>query len=321
MGQMMSLYLLGFMVVASICLVTYSLWPKSSDKDEAIKRRMMGKSGRDAVAEIRQQAKVSVAKQMMKKVAPLAVRPVMPKNAQDISKIRMKLASAGFRDDHTVTMFLASKTVIAILVALVLGIYVVMKGDTIGHGLGLAVFGAALGFMAPNLWLMMAASKRGEQIRYGIPDSLDLMVISVEAGLALDAAIQRVGDEMRAVHPMLAEELQIVTLESQMGIPRAEALTNLASRTAVPELRSLVAIINQAERFGTSIARALRSQADAMRVKRRQAAEERAQKTTVKLMAPLILFIFPAILVVLAGPAALKVIATLSGNPAVLGGG
>jgi tight adherence protein C len=117
------------------------------------------------------------------------------------------------------------------------------------------------------------------------------------------------------VHPTLAEELQLVTLESQMGIPRSEALANLAVRTGLDEVRSLTAIINQAERFGTSIAKALRNQSDALRTKRRQAAEERAQKTTVKLMAPLILFIFPAILVVLAGPAALKMIEALGNTP------
>ena len=111
---------------------------------------------------------------------------------------------------------------------------------------------------------------------------------------------------MHNVHPILAEELQLVTLESQMGIPRAEALTNLSVRSGLDEVRSLIAIINQAERFGTSIARALRNQSEALRVKRRQAAEEAAQKTTVKLMVPLILFIFPAIFVVLAGPAALR---------------
>jgi len=140
----------------------------------------------------------------------------------------------------------------------------------------------------------------------------------VESGLGLDAAFQRVGDEMRRVHPALAEELQIVTLESQMGIPRSEALVNFTSRTGIDETKSLVAIVNQAERFGTSIARALRNQSEALRVKRRQAAEERAQQTTVKLMAPLILFIFPAILVVLAGPAALKMMESLKNTPGLL---
>ena len=142
-----------------------------------------------------------------------------------------------------------------------------------------------------------------------------MLVVSVESGLALDAALKRVGDEMMPVHPELSEELRIATMESQMGIPRAEALQNMADRTALAELRSLVSMIIQAEKFGTSVASALRNQAESLRVKRHQQAEERAQKTAVKLMIPLVLFIFPAMGVVLAGPAALKMLEALKNNP------
>ena len=171
---------------------------------------------------------------------------------------------------------------------------------------GFVLIGAAVGFMLPNTWLGMAVSKRQGQIRQALPDCLDLMVISVESGLGLDAAMQRVSDEMHRVHPTLAGEFQLVTRETQMGIPRSESMTNCSKRTGVEEVQSLVAIINQAERFGSSVARALRNQSAALRVKRRQAAEEKAQKTAVKLMAPLIMFIFPAIMVVIGGPAMLK---------------
>lgn len=317
----MSLFLLAGMVLASFGLVTYALWPQKQTEEDTVKRRVAGRSRAADLGEIRKRARESVTRRVVTNLAPLAMRPVMPKNQEEMSKLRIKLASAGFRRDNAVTVFLGSKTMIAVLAGVLAGLYVWTRGDTFGHGVGSVVFAMGAGFMAPNLWLSMAASKRAESIRNGIPDALDLMVISVESGLALDAAIQRVGDEMRQVHPILAEELQIVTLESQMGIPRGEALANMASRTGVAEMRSLVAIINQAERFGTSIARALRTQADTLRTRRRQAAEERAQKTTVKLMAPLILFIFPAILVVLAGPAALKMIQTLQNNPAVMGKG
>jgi len=184
--------------------------------------------------------------------------------------------------------------------------YCWMKGPPLSTTIGIVLSAAGFGFLAPELWLKMAIGKRSDFIRKGLPDTLDMLVISVESGLGLDAAFQRVGDEMNKVHPILSEELQLVTMESQMGIPRSEALENFATRTGVDEARSLVGVVNQAERFGTSIAQALRRQSSALRVKRRQAAEEKAQKTTVKLMAPLILFIFPAILVVLAGPAALK---------------
>jgi len=193
-----------------------------------------------------------------------------------------------------------------------------MRGTPLPTAAGIVMCAIGAGFLAPNLWLGSAISKRVDAVRQGLPDTLDMLVISVESGLGLDAAFQRVGDEMKHVHPVLAEELQLVTLESQMGIARSEALRNLTIRMGLDEVKSLVAIINQAERFGTSIARALRNQSDALRTKRRQAAEERAQKTTVKLMLPLILFIFPAMLVVLAGPAALRVLDTLTTTPGLM---
>jgi tight adherence protein C len=310
-----SLYLLGGLIIFSCALITYSLWPKGADDDDAIKRRMTGRRGQESLSEIRKKAKDSVTKRMLDTVAPLAIRPVMMNNAEQMSKLRMRLAAGGYRGDGTTTTFLASKTVVAVLLGLACAAFVWAKGFPVPTSVGAVLVAVGLGFLLPDLWLSSAVSSRQEKIRHSLPDTLDLLVISVESGLGLDAALQRVGDEMRYVHPILSEEFQIVTLEAQMGIPRAEALSNLSTRTGVEEVRSLVAIVNQAERFGTSIAKALRNQSDALRVKRRQAAEERAQKTTVKLMAPLILFIFPAILVVLAGPAALKLIDTLKNTP------
>ncbi|UCD28716.1 MAG: type II secretion system F family protein [Planctomycetota bacterium] len=144
-------------------------------------------------------------------------------------------------------------------------------------------------------------------------------MVSVEAGLALDAGLQRVSEEMHAVHKELSEEMQIATLETQMGVPRAEALENMARRTGVSEMQALIAVITQAERFGTSVAKALRIQAETLRNKRRLKAEERAQKTAVKLMLPLILFIFPSIFVVLVGPAGLKIAKIFSAGGALSG--
>lgn len=314
----MTLYLLGAMVVASIALVIYALWPKSNEESDTIKRRISGRKAQSQVAAVRERAKESVAKRVMQTVAPIAVRPSMKHNAEGMSKLRMRLATAGFRSENMPTSFLASKTVVAVCFGAAATAFCLAKGFSLANMVGIILIAAGVGFLAPDFWLSSAISKRKEQIRNGLADILDMLVISVEAGLGLDAAFQRVGEEMKDVHGVLAEELQLVTLESQMGIPRSEALSNLSTRTGLDEVRSLVAIINQAERFGTSIARALRNQSDALRIKRRQAAEERAQKTTVKLMAPLILFIFPAILVVLAGPAALKMIETLSNTPGLL---
>jgi tight adherence protein C len=306
------------MVVASIVLIIYSVWPSKGDETDTVKRRMSGRRAQDNLADLRKQAKDSVAKKVVDSVAPIAVRSATRADAAQMSKLRMKLSNAGYRDDSAVTTFLASKSIAAALGGIGAAAYVWANGTPIHNAIGIVMIGAGLGFLAPELWLSSARQKRAECVRRGLPDTLDMLVISVESGLGLDAAFQRVGDEMNKVHPVVAEELQLVTLESQMGIPRSEALSNFATRAGIDEARSLVAIVNQAERFGTSIARALRNQSDALRLKRRQAAEEKAQKTTVKLMAPLILFIFPAILVVLAGPAALKMIEALSNTPGLL---
>ncbi|MFQ5496201.1 MAG: type II secretion system F family protein [Phycisphaerae bacterium] len=314
-----TIILIGIMGLASIAFLLYALLPSKEQEQQTIQRRMLGKSSEEDTTVIQQKARESVTAKMMEKVAPIAMRPVMPKNSAEMSRLRIKLAAAGYRKDTAPTIFLTSKTVVGVCAGLAVGLYMFSRQAEVQQMVGMSVFAAAVGFLAPNMWLTAAMRKRGELIRNGLPDSLDLLVITVEAGLALDAALQRVGDEMRNVHADLSEEFQIATREVQMGIPRGEALENVAERTQLPEMRSLVAIVNQAEKFGTSVAKALRHQADALRVKRRQAAEERAQKTAVKLMAPLILFIFPAIFVVLAGPAALKMIEMAKNNDQLFG--
>lgn len=302
-----TIYFVAILVVVSIGLIVFAMLPKGKSDDDIVKRRIKGQSSRGEGPEFDlAYPRESVTRKVMKTVAPIAVRPAMITNPEQMSKLRAKLAAAGFRADNATTMFLASKTVIAVCAALAGLSIALSKGLSMQHSVGLVMTLTGLGFLAPNLWLSSAMKKRSNQIRLGLPDVLDLLVICVESGLGLDGAFQRVSDEMRPVHPTLSEELTIVTLESQMGVPRSEALGNLTKRSTLSELKSMVAIINQAERFGTSIARALRTQSDTLRTKRRQEAEERAQKTTVKLMAPLIMFIFPAIFVVLGGPAGLK---------------
>lgn len=251
----------------------------------------------------------------MEKVAPYAIRPVMPKNDQEMTYLRQRLAQAGYRHESATRYFLASKTILGLLFAGMAVMAAWGGGYQASHLFGLGATLGGLGFMFPNLWLMLGRSQRMEKIRNGLPDSLDLLVVSVEAGLGLDAGLLRVSDEMRNVHPELSEEMQIATLETQMGVPRAESLQHMSDRAGIEEMRSLVAVITQAEKFGTSVAKALRVQADSLRVKRRLKAEERAQKTTVKLMLPLVLFIFPSIFVVLLGPAVLKIKDAFTSGP------
>jgi tight adherence protein C len=311
---------LAVLIVLALVLVIYSLLPKKRDDRDVVKRRLAGRRGTDEEAEIRARARASAADDLVKKATPVLSRIIMPTSDQEQTNLRVKLANAGYRQPQAQTLFLASKSIVAV-VGIVLGVVAgIASGLSPAMIAGAGAFGAGAGMMLPGLWLSMAASGRKAKVRDGLPDSLDLLVVSVEAGLALDAAFKRVGEEMAAVHPELSEELRIATMESQMGLPRNEALSNMARRTGLDEVRSLVTVIVQAEKFGTSVARALRNQAESLRTKRRQKAEEKAQKTAVKLMIPLVMFIFPAMFVVLGGPAAINIMKALKDNPQLAGG-
>jgi len=164
------------------------------------------------------------------------------------------------------------------------------------------------GFFLPRYVLRKMVKGRQQRVRWGLADALDLLVVSIEAGLGLNAAIVKVGEELREVHPDISEEFELTNLEIRVGRDRDEALRNLAERTGVDDLRSLVAMLIQADRFGTSIARAVRVYADSLRTKRRQRAEQAAQKAAVKLLFPLACFLFPTLFIAILGPAALNLI-------------
>jgi tight adherence protein C len=309
---MTEMILFGVLVVVSVGLIIYALLPSRSAEDEHVRRRIAGRRTEHVEDVLAPKHERSTAKEMMEKVAPYAMRPVMPASEEEMTALREKLSQAGFRRESAVRYFLASKTILGLGIA-VLALFVgLFLGLATRQMLGIAAFAGGIGFMLPNFWLSIAQGARMERIRNGLPDSLDLMVVSVESGLALDATLMKVGEDMHNVHPELSEEFMIATQEGQMGVPRMEALEKMARRCGLDEVRALVSVIAQAEKFGTSVAKALRTQADTLRVKRRLKAEERAQKTTVKLMVPLILFIFPSIFVVLASPAAMKLIAAFS---------
>lgn len=316
-----NLIMIGVLGAVALVLVIVSLMPrKKGDDREAVRRRLSGRRGTDDAAAIREQARASATNRMIRRATPMLSKIVMPTSDQEQTTLRLKLANAGLRQPQAQTLFLASKSIIAvfgIIVGAIIGVVMAWSPTMIA---GAAAFGGGLGMMFPSMWLSSAVSSRQTKMRHGLPDSLDLLVVSVEAGLALDAALKRVGEEMAVVHPEISEELRIATMETQMGLPRAEALGNMARRTGLDEMRSLVSVIAQAEKFGTSVARALRNQAEALRVKRSQKAEEAAQKTAVKLLIPLILFIFPAIFVVLGGPAVINTMKALQDNPSIAGG-
>jgi tight adherence protein C len=171
--------------------------------------------------------------------------------------------------------------------------------------------GVAIGFFVPNEYVRMAAKRRQKQIQRGLANSLDLMVVCVESGLGLDQAIMQVAKELENAHPEISEELAIVNLELKAGKRRAEALRNLADRTAVEDLKKLVAVLIQADRFGTGVAQSLRAHSDYMRVQARQVAEEKAAKLGVKLIFPIFFCILPSLFVVTVGPIAMKIVREL----------
>ena len=216
------------------------------------------------------------------------------------------LAMAGFRSDGAIKIFFGIKVTFCVVMfffALLLHRHVT---DNPVLRIVFLVAATGLGYYAPGLYLESLVKKRHTKLRLSLPDALDMMVVSVEAGLGLDQALQHVAREIEESHPDLADEMGLVGLEMRAGSRRAEALRNLADRTGEGELRKLVAILVQTDRFGTSMGESLRTHSDYMRLRRRQEAEERAAKVGVKLVFPIFLFILPSMMIVAAGPAMLK---------------
>ena len=228
--------------------------------------------------------------------------------------LRVKLANAGFRSEAAPMVFQGIRLVsLGSFLLPALAFFLIRDGFTLGAMQWIVGFGA-LGFYLPKFGLWMIKSGRQKEIFLTLPDALDLLVVCVESGLGLDAAMRKVTDEMKGHAKTICEEFALSNLQLQMGRPRRDVLHDLGVRTGVDDVRSLVAILIQSDRFGSSIAQALRVQSDSMRTKRRQLAEEKAQKTAVQLIFPLVLFIFPAIFVVLVGPAAIEISKNLLGK-------
>jgi tight adherence protein C len=231
---------------------------------------------------------------------------VAPKSVSEMGKLQQKLVYAGYRNREALIVFFGIRLAAAIGVFFILATPVLFRPNVM-----MALAGAAMGYLAPSMVLGRMAERRQHRIRLGLPDVLDLLVVSVEAGLGLDQAIQRVGEELAFAHPDLADELKLINLELRAGKGRIDALRNLAERTGVDDVQSLVAMLVQTDKFGTSVAQSLRVHSDTVRTKRRQRAEEAAAKTGVKMVFPLVFCIFPAIWVVAIGPAAIKFIQVL----------
>jgi tight adherence protein C len=226
---------------------------------------------------------------------------LMPKSENEVSVIKKRLMLAGYRNENAIKVFYGSKVLLPLLLAL---IAMVTGLASLGP---FFVYLVALGggFLAPDFWLGKQIKKRQKKLTRGLPDVLDLLVICMEAGLSLDQATSRCAEELRDSQPEICDELGLVVLEQRAGRARSEAWKNMADRTGVDSLRNLVSMLVQTEQFGTSIAKMLRVHSDTLRVQRVQMVEEMAGKTSVKLVFPLVLFIFPALFLVTLGPAAI----------------
>jgi len=224
--------------------------------------------------------------------------PGIPKSPKEMGRLRRRLATAGYTSPSAVVLYtlanLATPVVFGLVAVTALGV---------SKGWLFALFAVAVGYLLPGVVLSRKIERRKREIREGLPDALDLFIVCVEAGCGLDQAVVKASDELGLSYPALAYELRLITTEIRAGKPRVEAFKNFAARTKVDDVQSLVALLVQTDKFGTSLAQALRTHADTSRTKRRQDAEERAGKLGVKLVFPLVLFLFPALYIVILGPA------------------
>jgi tight adherence protein C len=224
---------------------------------------------------------------------------ILPRSQAESSVVQQRLIRAGYRSDSAVKIFYGTK----VLVPLFLCFLALASGLANQGAFFVYATALGLGFLAPDFWLGRKISTRQKKIRLGLPDVLDLLVICIEAGLSLDQATVRTAEELATVQPELSDELNIVVLEQRAGRPRSDAWKHMAERTGEDSVRSLVSMLVQSEQFGTSIARTLRVHSDTLRTQRVQQVEEMAAKTTIKLLFPLVLFIFPSLFLVTLGPA------------------
>jgi tight adherence protein C len=234
------------------------------------------------------------------------VATFVPKSPKEMGRLQKRLTRAGFKHPRAAVYYALAEVLTPIVFALAV---LYFMGSV--RGVIFAVLAAAVGYALPGFWLAHKTSQRQKEIQNGLPDALDLLIVCVEAGAGLDAAIVKASEELALAYPALADELRLITTETRAGKPRLEAFKNFAARTGVEDVRSLVAMLIQTDKFGTSIAQALRTHAVTSRTKRRQRAEERAAKLGVKLVFPLVFCLFPALYVVVLGPAVIKIMEAL----------
>jgi tight adherence protein C len=306
MNTIQIIYLaLIFITVFVVALVVLTQFNTKTLQD----RLQILKTSGASASEVDEKTKISpwVGKiiELTKPVAKLSI----PKEGWETSQLRIRFMNAGYRSETAPMIFFLAKTVLTFLVPVIFILYIVISGEDYEANLMLLfiVASAGLGYFLPNIFLERRIAYRKREILDSFPDAMDLIIVCVESGLGLDAALARVSEEMHMISPILGEELHLINLELRAGSSRERALRNLALRTGVEDIDTLVAMLVQSDRFGTSVAQALRVHAENLRTKRRLRAEEAAAKIALKLLFPLIFFIFPSMLLVLLGPALISI--------------
>lgn len=251
------------------------------------------------------QRKVSFREKQTQKAAQVLsdVGKLLP-SSKDLSATKLMLVRAGYRRPEALMALRGAKVILPIAFAIIVYVSGLTESN---NGMFVWILALVAGFLLPDMWLSRRVRKRQTILRKALPDALDLLVVCIEAGLGLDQAFMRVSQELRITHPELCGELDLVNAQIRVGRTRIESMRELASRTGVDDIKALVAMLIQTDRFGTSVSQSLRVHADDMRLKRRQRAEEAAAKTPVKMVPPLVFFIFPALFVVILGPAIITI--------------
>lgn len=296
-------------VFAGFLLLVFAALSWISERNSRSTERLMRHSRPASLAEIEEPKATKKAErfQGITDMAKSISQPLMPQTELEQSALKVKLANAGFRSESAAAVYSGIRVAsLGVFLALALGLAALNSGTTMDK-IKIILLVTVLGFYLPSMGLWWLRRKRQQEIFLTLPDALDLLVVCVESGLGLDAALRKVCDEMKAHARVLCDEIALANFQLQMGRPKREVLHDLGVRTGVDDVKSLAAILIQADRFGSSVAQALRVQSDSMRVKRRQIAEEKAAKTAVQMIFPLVLFIFPGIFVVLVGPAAIAI--------------
>jgi len=288
--------ILTIVAFVTVVLVVFAFGAAAVTPTSVLGARLRALGGQPTMTQ--EKPAVKVRERIEQALDPLS--KAIPLSPSDVSRTRAWLIQAGLRESRHVSYYFGSRIALAFLG--LVGVIVFSGVDSVP----LLVCVPALGFFIPRFFLKRMIKDRQQRIRIALPDALDLTVICIEAGLALDQALMRVGQDLHHAHPDLSDEFHLVNLEMRAGKPRAEALRNMVDRTGVDDIRSLVGTLIQTDRFGTSIAQALRVHSDSLRTARRQRAEEQAAKTTIKMVPPLVIFILVPFLFVTVGPALIQ---------------